>query len=215
MNSMIKISVLLFLICLFIYVTSYLCLDNTTYQVMFLFISLILCIIKLSVRSVLSELKLLIPFIITMMFIYLILGLAGFKIGQDIKDGNVILFWIQYGANKTLLFISTVIFIQYILSFVRMSDIISLPLSISKKRYLLLGRALFTIAVKSISEIEFHLKLIPEFQKSRLTLKQWFRFKLQLTMALILMILRESEVRGNLIDNRVRHCFPKFKGDRR
>jgi hypothetical protein len=84
-------------------------------------------------------------------------------------------------------------------------------MSINKKKYLLLGKSLFVFSVKSITEIEFHLKLMPEYQTKRLTLKQWFIFKLQVSMALIIMVLRESKLKGELIDNRIKHCFANAK----
>jgi len=103
-------------------------------------------------------------------------------------------------------------FIQVLLSYISMQDILSLPMKMTKKRYLLLGRALFVHSIQYIEALEFHLKLIPEYQKHRLTFMQWFRLKLQLSLAVIMMVLRESKIKGELIDNRILHCFKEQTG---
>ena len=98
-------------------------------------------------------------------------------------------------------------FIQFLLSFFQTNDILALPMSINAKKHFILGRALFLHTIKHLDDLEFHLRLFPEYQQKRLNLKQWFNLKLQLTFGVITMILRESKLRGELIDNRIRHCY--------
>lgn len=192
----------------YIYESSILYVDNIPFQMVSLVVVFVVCIIRFNKTKFISEIRILLPFLFTMLFVYVLLGLIGIKTGISNNSKNtVFLYWLIYGLNRTSLFISTLFTIQFLLSYISMSDVFSLPMNINKKKYLLLGRALFVHSIKFVVELEFHLKLMPIYQKERLVLKEWIRFKLQLTLAVILMLLHESKIKGELIDNRIIHCF--------
>jgi hypothetical protein len=149
----------------------------------------------------------LLPFIIIMLIVYFILGIIGFRISSEASDDASFSFWIIYGLNKSIIFINTVFFLQFILSFISINDIMNLPMKIHTQKYFILGRALFVHTIRYMNDIDFHLRLNPEYQKKGLTFRQWFYLKLQLSFGIISMILRESRLKGELIDNRIIHCF--------
>lgn len=214
MKSIVKLILLILILAGFIFLTSYVFIDFLLMQIVFLCISLLISSITLPLKNILSEIKLMFPFVTTMMLIYLLLGIIGFRINQDIPQTQLLRFWIHYGLCRTMLLMSNMFFIQFIISLFSINDVFSLPMSIYKKKYLLLGRALFVYAVKNLTELESHLRLMPEYQTKKMTFKKWFFFKLQITMALIIMVLRESQIKGELIDNRIKHCFADANKER-
>jgi len=197
MNALFKLIVLLIILALFIWIVSFRLMESVFWQLSFLLVLLVSGWLRFDVKKMMDEIKLILPFIVTMLLVYLIIGLIGFKLK----------FWLLYGLLRCLNFVNTVMFIQLILSYVSINDIIALPFKIDAKKHFILGRALFCFALTNIGNIEFHLKLMPEYQKSKLSFRQWFAVRLQQSFAIICMLLRESKLKGELIDNRIRHCY--------
>ncbi len=197
MNPVLKLIALLIILALFIWIVSFRLMESLPWQLAFVLVTILAGLLRFGIRNWYKELKLILPFIITMFIVYVLIGLITVKLP----------YWIMYGLLRSLSFINTIFFIQIILSYVSINDIITLPLSIDAKKHLILGRALFNHAITQIGNIELHLRLLPEFQRSRLSLKQWFRFKLQQSFAIICMLLREAKLKGELIDNRIQHCY--------
>lgn len=197
MKALLKFSALLIILILFIWIVSIRFIDSLTWQLMFLFILLAASVIRFDFAKFKAELKLIMPFLLTMFVVYLLIGLIGMKLK----------FWLTYGLLRGLNFLNTMLFIQLLLSYISINDIIALPVKIEVKKHFILGRALFCFALLHLGNLELHLKLMPEYQKPKLSLKQWFNLKLQQSFAIINMLLRESKLKGELIDNRIRHCF--------
>lgn len=208
MKSIFKLSAFVLLISVFIYESGFLYIDNLYFHISCLAVMLLACLVRFGIKKLTLEIKLFLPFIVTMLAIYMLMGILGIKFTDNrFKTDIVFLYWLHYGISRSVLFINTLFVLQLLLSYISMNDIITLPMKISGKRYLILGRALFIHSVKYVEELEFHLRLLPEYQKKRLSFVQWFRFKLQLSLAIIVMLLRESKLKGELIDNRIMHCF--------
>jgi len=209
MKNLLKITLVVFILIAYVYISGFAYADELVIQILMVAIVLLLSMLRFKRQRFINELRLILPFIATMLIVYILLGLARFNPNNITAQNNILKFWFNYGLCRAILFSGTVFFFQYILSYITMNDIISLPLSVYHKRYLILGRSLFIHSVNNIGNLELHIKLMPEYQKKRLTIKQWFYIKLQLTMSLIIMVLRESRIKGELIDNRIRHCFVK------
>jgi hypothetical protein len=210
MTAIIKLISLLLILAAFIYETSLVYVDNTQFQIIAVIVVLIASLTRFGKAKLVNEIRLFLPFIITMLSVYVLIGLIGISSNfLPIVHGSSFMFWLKYGLNRTCLFINTLFLLQILLSYISMKDILALPIQINRKRYLLLGRALFIHSIKYIEELEFHLKLMPEYQCKHLRIRQWFRLKLQLSLAVIVMMLRESRIKGELIDNRILHCFQK------
>lgn len=209
MKNLLKITLVVFILIAYVYISGFAYADELVIQILMVAIVLLLSMLRFKRQRFINELRLILPFIATMLIVYILLGLVRFNPNNITAQNNILKFWFNYGLCRAILFSGTVFFFQYILSYITMNDIISLPLSVYHKRYLILGRSLFFHSVNNIGNLELHIKLMPEYQKKRLTIKQWFYIKLQLTMSLIIMVLRESRIKGELIDNRIRHCFVK------
>lgn len=209
MNVSLKLSLLFLCLMTFITLICVWFIDNMVLQILSLVIVFLLNLLRFSQLEIYQEIKLLIPFIVTMFSIYAVLGLVSFPppVATPPSSLTPFSFWIRYGVLRSTLFISTMLYVQLILSFISINDLLQLPFSIHYKKVLILGKALFTAAIHSVSDLELQLRLLPQFQKPHLSVKQWFRFKLTLSLALIIMLLRESKQKGELIDNRIKHCF--------
>ena len=199
MKPLMKIIALLIILILFIWIVSFRLMEILPWQMAFLFILLSAGLLRFSFRKWIDEIKLILPFIITMLLVYVLIGVITTKLH----------FWLHYGLLRSINFVNTMFFIQIILSYISINDIISLPLNINAKKHLILGRALFSHALLQIGNIEFHLRLMPEFQKPRLSVRLWFSLRLQQSFAIICMLLRESKLKGELIDNRINFCHKK------
>jgi hypothetical protein len=207
MIALIKLILILMAAALIVYCTGFLIIDQLPLQIFVLVFVLLLCAFRFNIRKVINELKLLLPFVIIMLCIYIVLGLAGFGFSVKAASESKVISALIFGLIRCALFISTVLIFQFILSFISMQDILNLPFGIRYKKSMILGRALFIHSLKHWEEVEAFLHLIPEYQKTKLSFRQWYWLKLQLTLALFFMILRESYQKGELIDNRIRHCF--------
>jgi hypothetical protein len=207
MKAIIKISLVLLLLILFIFIANFAMAENLSWQIGILLFTLILFPLKFGFARFKTELKLILPFIAIMLFVYCVIGIVGFRISSDAAQDNTLSFWLAYGLTRIIMFVHTIMFVQVVLSFISIGDVMNLPMKMNRKKHLILGRSLFAHAMKNLLELEFHLKLMPEFQQVKLSLKQKFFQKLQMAYGIIVMLLRESRVKGELIDNRIRHCF--------
>jgi hypothetical protein len=202
-----KLIFLFTLTVIFIVVCNFMLVESFFWQTVILILIIILDWLRFGVNKIWTEIKLLLPFLVTMLFVYIILGIVGFRISSQASERSTFNFWLIYGLNKSMIFINTILFLQFILSYICINDILKLPMNINIKKYFILGRALFVHTMQNLNNIEFYIKLMPEYQKKGLSFRQWFYLKLQLSYCIIIMILRESHLKGELIDNRIKHCF--------
>lgn len=213
MKSLTKLILLFLITAMYVYYTGFELINNLPVQLLVLLLVLLLCSIRFRFKKVLNEIRLMLPFITFMLLIYAILGIVGFSFAGNMLSDSRVVSALVFGAIRCVLFVSTMLFFQFILSFVSMQNILNLPYGMRFKKSMILGRALFIHSLRYLEEMEDFLKLMPEYQKHRLSFRQWYRLKLQLTLALIFMLLRESYLKGELIDNRIRHCFDFQSGE--
>ncbi len=198
MRSLSKFILLFSISILYIWIASFRLMENQTWQLL-IFAGLgTASLARFGWRKLAAEWKLILPFVVSMLLVYLLIGLIVSHLS----------YWLKYGWLRTLNFINTMFFFQLVLSLVSMRDIIGLPLKMSVRKHIILGRALFCLALQQNANLEFHLRLLPEYQNKRLSLRQLFLFKLQQALAIIILLLREARLKGELIDNRIRHCHP-------
>jgi hypothetical protein len=207
MKTTYKFILLFILILLYIIILTILLADSFKIQSTVCIAVLILSFIRFGTKKLIAEIKLIVPFVIAMLVVYMLLGIVGFRFSSQASPNSTFGFWLIYGMNKSIIFINSILFLQIVLSFIQTNDILNLPLKIDTKKYFILGRALLIHATDNLDNLQFYLKLMPEYQVSKLSLKQWFFLKLKLTHGIISMLMRESRIKGELIDNRIKHCF--------
>lgn len=213
MSKSFKIVSLLLYLLLFIYLFSYKFLDNQLIQTeYFIFISILYCL-KNSFKSFFKDLKVFLPFISSMLLIYLLFGLFGFKgFGDYNPQSSTIIYWTLFGVRRIFLFLSTALTFGTAFSFISIDDITSLPIDIKYLKFIILGKSLFENANNSFERFDFFIQMFPEFQKEeKQGLKKKFKKNLLIILGLIFFIIRESNIQGELIDNRIKHCFKNNK----
>ena len=210
MKILLKYSLLLILLMAFLTLICYIWADDYLLQLIFIMLLTLVILLKFNLRQVITQYKLILPFVIIMLLVYLLIGIIGIKpIGKMAANLRPLSYWFYYGITRSLIFANTLLFLQLLLAFISLKDILGLPINIHKLKYLILGKALYEKSLNSFQELELHLLLIPEYQVRKHTLPMWFRMKLLLSFALIKMLLSESQKKGELIDNRIKHCFGK------
>ncbi len=205
MAGFLKISGLLSAAGLFVWFVCYKYLDYIEVQAGFLVFAGLLKIFRTSLRRFWNELKLFAAFVMLMGLFYIIFGLLEL-------NGQPLHYWLIFGVNRILLFVSSMLISGFLLSFITMEDIIRLPVRIEWLKYLILGNALFQSAQRAMDRLGFFVEMFPEYQtQAGSRLRRNFHKNLTTVLALVFFIIRESEVQGELIDNRIRHCFKKIK----
>lgn len=205
MRAILKIGLPLLLILLFLTLFGVIWLDRLLIQVAALVGTSLLMILRFGARRWLKEVLALLPFLLTLMLVYLLFSLLDLKPLQS--SGSASAYWINYGSVRALILLSSLFVIQLSYSFSSFSDLLALPLSINSKKYFILGKALYHTAFSSYSRLSLHISLIPTHQAAPKSRRQEFRLKLSYLLALLYLILRESRIKGELIDNRIRHCY--------
>lgn len=179
MAKSLKIIVLTIYLIVFIYLFSYRFLDNQLAQTgYFLLISTIYCL-KNTFKSYLNDLKMFIPFVLSMFVIYLLFGICGLKgFGNYSPETNLLGYWTLFGVRRIFLFLSTVLSFGTIFSFISINDITSLPINIKYLKCIILGKSLFENANNSFERFDFFISIFPEFQQQeRIGLKAKFKKK--------------------------------------
>lgn len=210
LNSSLKLILLLLLALLFIGLFCVFWLDSGLAQGLALAGISVASIMRTSPRQFLQELRLFASFVVLMGIFYLIFGLFSL-------NGHPLSWWSIFAAKRLSLFLSTLLALGFLLSFITMEDIFALPMAVGRKKYLLLGSSLYSTSRNAMEDIELHTSLFPENQQQKRSMGGRFRRQLISILTLIFYILREAELQGEMMDNRIRHCFTaeKVKGEQK
>lgn len=200
-----KLTVCLLFLLLFIVFPCIVWLDNLIIQITLCFLSCLVLSVRQGIKHLWRELRMLMPFVVTLMLIYGIFGFIGVKAQKEIHS-SILHYWIIFGTNRALLLFSSILYIQILFSFVSIGDIINLPVGINKMKYLILGKSLFDYATKASVDIELHVSLIVVRKIKHSRLRQLINKKLAQILAMIFLVIEESKLGGEIIDNRIRHC---------
>ena len=204
MKPLIKVTLIIgSLIVLFVLV-GIVWLNHLTIQLGFLLLVVMILAIQKGIRHLLRSLFVLLPFLLSLAVMYVLFAIIGFNPGSDRMSAAS--YWFAYGSVRMLVLINMVLMFEICFHILRWKDVLQLPLGINKLKYLLLGRILFRSAFSSQTKLETYLDYIPSNQ---LKLSYWNRaVRLRLTnlLAIIYIVIMEAELKGELIDNRIKHC---------
>jgi hypothetical protein len=207
-----KIATILIILALFIAFACIIWLEKTLFQSsLFILISIIFMFL-LGAEKYRAELKLMLPFVSILFIVYMVFGLVGFRATSiHSKVFTIMDYWFLFALSRIFLLLSTVLLIQLLISFFTLQDVMKLPIGIQRQKVIILARTLYIHALGVLDDFEFHIDGIPTNQVTGRSLKQYVHKKLALILALLFMVIKESQIGGELIDNRIRHCFKEVK----
>jgi hypothetical protein len=178
-------------------------LSNWKLQLSAMLIVVILSLILLSWQKILQQIKLLVPFVGTLILIYGIFIIL--NISPDNHDA--LSYWLAYGLPRILLLISSLLLLRIFISFMRIEDFFDSGISIHYLKYLILGRILYQAAFESYPTIKQWQSLIPGEQLAEKGFRHRFRAALTASLALALYVMAEAARKGEMIDNRIINCY--------
>ncbi len=207
MKAMIKLCVIILLILAFFVWFCIVWADNTAVQLLFLGGAWIAAWLRIGLLGLWHQMRLMLPLMLTLVVVYMLFGLVGFGLPPGLEPGiHPLQYWFVFGAVRAVLFLNTLLWVRILFSFVAMDDIESLPLSLHRKKGLLLGRILYRLAMETVDNAGFYQRLIPSNQQRRTKLRKKIKNKLAIVLCLLFVVLIEAKTHGELIDNRLRHC---------
>ena len=172
-------------------------------QLLTLCIIMMLSLIYLGGNQLLKQLKILLPFVGTLIFIYAIFIILGISPDNE----NALAYWLAYGLPRILLLLSSILLLRIFVSWMRIEDFYNSGLSIHRLKYIILGRILYQAAFHSYPLIKDWLALIPSEQGGKRSFKQRYNFALTASLALALYVLGEADMKGEMMDNRIANCY--------
>ncbi|HOH46400.1 MAG TPA: hypothetical protein PLX59_01055 [Candidatus Cloacimonadota bacterium] len=204
MNGLYRVILVILLLTGLFVLLGLLWLDRLMLQAVFLLcISLILALRK-GTGFVLKELRGLAPFLLGWVAVYGIFAILKFKPSQI--ESSAAAYWMKYGISRMLVLLNILFAIQIAASWLKWRDLISLPMGINSKKYLILGKSLYETAFSTHTALGLHVALIPSHQH-RKGWREIYHQKLTYLLALLSIVVRESEIKGEAIDNRIKHCY--------
>lgn len=161
--------------------------------------------IFLGARRLVGQMKLLLPFVGMLAIIYL-----GFiLIGIDPSGQGSTEYWLAYGLPRMLLLINAILAFRLCFAMISFEEILRSGISIHRLKYVILGKILFDAATHSYAEIRMWQGMMPSMQRGSSGVKDRFFRALSVTLALILYIMAEAEMKGERIDNLIKQCHLK------
>ena len=148
-----------------------------------------------SPRSTLGALKTTLPFVVSLLLFGAIFQLLRLQGRAD---------WWRDSLIKALLFPSTLIFLQVLLSYISYLDLLSLPLSMSRRFDLITVKSIFQKGGRYLGRFSWYLDTYP-YLRSQNALRQGLRKYAALIVALYLYLYEETENANLLLRNRYAH----------
>ncbi len=146
-------------------------------------------------RALLAQFKLFMPLAVIILVLNLLAGVVMHHPMQSLL----------HGTGIALLMGNGFFLVALLLGSLRFSDILSLPLGETVRKSVLLIRILLARAEGVLPELELALELYPQAE-SETRIRRRFRRGMQLILALLLFVLEEAQLVGELMDNRWQHC---------
>lgn len=161
--------------------------------------------IFLGARRLVGQMKLLLPFVGMLAIIYL-----GFiLIGIDPSGQGSTEYWLAYGLPRMLLLINAILAFRLCFAMISFEEVLRSGISIHRLKYVILGKILFDATTHSYAEIRMWQGMMPSMQRGSSGVKDRFFRALSVTLALILYIMAEAEMKGERIDNLIKQCHRK------
>ncbi len=199
MAKMILASVVFLLYCILFGI---LWLHNIPLQFIALGLSLLLSLLIIGARKVGQQLLILLPFVLMLSAVYAIFILFGIS-----PEGSAPLaYWLHYGLPRVLLLLSSILAFRLCYAYVSVDDLICSDMSIHRRKYLILGKILYSAAFHSYPQIKMWQELSPGMRQKPKGFKMRFQRALAATLGLVLFTLAEAENKGERIDNLIEHC---------
>jgi|GEM_PF-2080147 len=213
MNSITKVTFLFLASITFFILICYVFIENWIIQTgYFIFINLLFLTLK-GRNTYFKLAHYWFKFATFILFIYfltwLLVSYFGFNYGCNEFSVTCLNYWLCLGGRTSILLINTVLTIELLILSVTINDIVSLPISIKYLKVFILTRTLLLQATSRFENNIILVKTIPEFQLtykiSFKNLKVLFHKNIILMLTFIFYILEQSEILGELIDNRIKH----------
>lgn len=170
-------------------------------------LTLLLASFILGVRKLGQQLLILLPFVLMLFLVYAVFILLGIS-----PEGTAPLaYWVHYGLPRVLLLLSSILAFRLCFAYVSVDDLIRSDLGIHKKKYLILGKILYSAAFHSYAEIKIWQELSPGMRQPPKGFRQRFKRALAATLGLVLFTLAEAETKGERIDNLIETCHKELK----
>lgn len=203
---------ILTLLGVFIYLFCYRFLDSLLIEAAYLGAIMGYIAIRRGFHALWREVRVFLPILLMMIGVYTLFALISIesKIGLAEVENSWI-YWMNYGGVRTVLFLSSILTIGELISYITIHDILTLPLGITFKKSVILGKVLFQKASSAQEVSDFTLRNFPVERSAKRSLKRVFQRNITLMLSLVMFLSRESTIRGELIDNRIQHCFPPQK----
>lgn len=182
-------------------------LENIRLQLIALGVTALLCLIRIGLHRTLKQLKIIAPFIITMILVYGLLIL--FRVSPE--KARAWDYWFHYGSVRMLLLISTLLAFRFCASLLSYQGLLLASGNIHLRKYLILGKILYQATFESLPRIRYWQSLIPAAQEPERGIKHRFNRALALSLALTLFTLEEARIKGEQIDNRINICHKEVK----
>jgi len=141
------------------------------------------------------------PFFLMLALIYFLLGLFGFGMSME--------YWLHYGSTRTMLLASSLLYMQIAFRFLNLEALLELPLPIHSLKYIILGKHLYEVASTAYSELCVFSDFMPMNQAVKQSFMGRIRIKLVVILALVSFVISEATIKGEMIDERIRHCWPE------
>lgn len=187
---------------LFALVFGVLLFERIDLQAIALLVALVLCLIFLGFKRTFNQLKVILPFALSLIFIYMLLILFGIAP----QGHSALRYWLSYGSPRLLLLISSLLVFRLCVAQNHYEGVLLSLGHIRYQKYLILGKILYQAAFQSISQIRYWQKMIPSNQHRKSTFGSAYKQALALSLALALHIMEEAKTKGEMIDNRIESC---------
>lgn len=201
MNPLYRLYLSFILLTAFITMFCVVWLENWHIQIIGLGLALVTASVVFNPRRLLKELKLLLPLILLLALVYGIF--AFFEIGFSST------YWLHYGLSRTALLLNTLLFMQILISRIKLDDFLYLPWNINKLKYIILGKLLYNISISAYEELSCFNELIPSEQEPNPHIKKRIKSRLITLLALISLIIGEATRKGERIDACIINCHAK------
>lgn len=154
-------------------------------------------------KSLLAQFRVLLPFLGMLTAVYALFILLGIDPSQE----GAFRYWLAYGLPRALLLVNAFLAFRLCFSIVSVDGLLQSRMSIHRLKYIVLGKILYEAAVHSYRDLKNWQYMIPSMRGKKPNLREKFKRNLCATLALVLYVLAEAELKGERIDNLIKNCY--------
>ena len=207
MKSILKLCASILILILFIWLICIKYLDYITVQSITLAVSAVVLLFIKGIRGFWQETRMVLPLVLILGIGYLAFATLGITpYGNVAYQGSIFGYWLHFGITRVILLVSTIYLIRILMSIFTIQDVLLLPFPLRYMKVVILGNILYNIALEQSGELNVLIAAIPSNQHRVKSIKERVWQQITFILALLFLIIRDSQVRGELIDNRILHC---------